>query len=74
MATRRKTVAAFRAGFVSDVLNPKTGVFYAAIVPQLLPDSYPVFTGTLMFATVDALVTASWFVLLSVLVGGCRRC
>ncbi|MFB9451725.1 LysE family translocator [Dactylosporangium vinaceum] len=65
---RRSPAAAFRAGFVSDVLNPKTGVFYAAIVPQLLPDSFPVFTGTMLFATVDALVTLSWFAIVSLLV------
>lgn len=68
VATRRSTVAAFRAGFVSDVLNPKTGVFYAAIVPQLLPDSVPVFGGTLLFAGVDATVTTTWFTVISLLV------
>jgi threonine/homoserine/homoserine lactone efflux protein len=55
------TSAAFRAGLITDLLNPKTALFYVAILPQLVPRGYPLLSGALLFALVDALVVALLF-------------
>jgi threonine/homoserine/homoserine lactone efflux protein len=44
-----------------DLLNPKTGLFYVAVLPQVIPHDVPVLRSTLLFAGVDALVAASLF-------------
>jgi threonine/homoserine/homoserine lactone efflux protein len=42
-----------------DLLNPKTGLFYVAVLPQVIPHDVPVLRSTLLFAGVDSLVAAS---------------
>lgn len=44
-----------------DLLNPKTGLFYVAVLPQVIPHDVPVLRSTLLFAGVDSLVAASLF-------------
>ncbi len=44
-----------------DLLNPKTGLFYVAVLPQVIPHQVPVLRSTLLFAGVDSLVAASLF-------------
>jgi threonine/homoserine/homoserine lactone efflux protein len=44
-----------------DLLNPKTGLFYVAVLPQFIPHDVPVLRSTLLFAGVDSLVAASLF-------------
>lgn len=44
-----------------DLLNPKTGLFYVAVLPQVIPHGLPVLRSTLLFAGVDSLVAASLF-------------
>jgi threonine/homoserine/homoserine lactone efflux protein len=73
---RRKTnrenepgrLTAFQAGYASDVLNPKTGIFYVAIVPQIIPARIPASAGILLFSGLDAAVTAAWFTFIAVCV------
>ncbi|MGW6916258.1 LysE family translocator [Kitasatospora sp. NPDC054939] len=50
---------AARTGLVAGLLNPKTGRFYVAVLPQIIPGNETVLASTLLFATVDALVVAS---------------
>jgi threonine/homoserine/homoserine lactone efflux protein len=66
-----RRMAAFRDGFVSDLFSPKTGLFYVAIVPQIIPSQVPVFWGTLIFGAVDGAVTTTWFALLVCLAARC---
>ena len=49
--------AADRAGI--DLLNPKTGLFYVAVLPQVIPPGMPVLRSTLLFAGIDAAVAGA---------------
>jgi threonine/homoserine/homoserine lactone efflux protein len=51
-------------GLFTNLLNPKVGVFYVALLPQFLPaGSDPLLVG-LLLAGVHALLSVVWFALL----------
>lgn len=52
---------AFGRGVCIDLLNPKTGLFYVAVLPQVIPRGRPVLQSTLLFAGVDAATAAALF-------------
>jgi threonine/homoserine/homoserine lactone efflux protein len=52
---------AFGLGAGIDLLNPKTGLFYVAVLPQVIPHGMPALRSTLLFAGVDSLVAAALF-------------
>jgi threonine/homoserine/homoserine lactone efflux protein len=55
---------AARTGLATNLLNPKIGVFYVALLPQFLPaGSDPLLPG-LLLAAVHAGLTVVWFALL----------
>lgn len=54
----RTARGAFFYGLSGDLLNPKMGLFYVAVIPQVVPHSVPILNGTLMFAGVDTTVAA----------------
>ena len=55
---------AARTGLATNLLNPKVGVFYVALLPQFLPPaSDPLLVG-LILAGVHALLSVVWFALL----------
>jgi threonine/homoserine/homoserine lactone efflux protein len=49
----RGKLAAFRAGFGTNLLNPKAGVFYMSLLPQFVPHGAPVFGTTLLLTVID---------------------
>lgn len=53
-------LAAFRTGMVTNLLNPKVGVFYMSLLPQFLPKSSSAAWGTLLVA-IHLAVTFVWF-------------
>jgi threonine/homoserine/homoserine lactone efflux protein len=54
----------FRTGLATNLLNPKVGVFYVALLPQFLPaGSDPLGVG-LLLAAVHAVLTVGWFAVL----------
>lgn len=55
---------ALRTGLVTDLMNPKTGLLYVAIVPQLIPHTVTVLQGTLLFSWVDAVVAGGFLVII----------
>lgn len=55
---------ALRSGLLTDLMNPKTGLLYVALVPQLIPHSVPVFQGMLLFSWVDAVVAGGFLVII----------
>ena len=60
---------AARTGLATNLLNPKVGVFYVALLPQFLPaGSDPLLVG-LLLAGVHALLSVVWFALLITLAG-----
>ena len=55
---------AARTGLATNLLNPKVGIFYVALLPQFLPaGSDPLLVG-LLLAGVHGLLTVGWFALL----------
>jgi len=56
---------AFAAGLVSDLLNPKIGLFYVAVVPQFLPPGAPPLPWSMLLCTIDVAVALTWLLLLA---------
>jgi len=54
----------FWRGFLSNLLNPKVGVFYVSFLPQFIPPNVSPLAFGLLLATVHALLTTLWFALL----------
>ncbi|MCC3778971.1 LysE family translocator, partial [Streptomyces sp. UNOB3_S3] len=61
--------AGWRQGLVTNLLNPKMGVFYVAVLPQFIPASAPHFVMGLALASVHAVLGVLWA---AVLVGFAR--
>jgi threonine/homoserine/homoserine lactone efflux protein len=56
---------AARAGLVTNLLNPKVGIFYVALLPQFVPaGSDPLLVG-LLLAAVHGALSMVWFLLLT---------
>lgn len=53
--------SAFAAGLLSDLLNPKIGMFYLAGVPQFVPVGEPVLGWSLLLAGIDVGLAMVWF-------------
>lgn len=56
--------AAFRTGFVTNLLNPKIGVFYMSLLPQFVPDGASVLWTSLLFAVIHDIEGMLWFTLI----------
>ena len=54
----------FARALIINLTNPKTGVFYIAVLPQFLPEEFPALVGGLLLATIHNLLTFIWFTLL----------
>lgn len=53
--------ANFMRGFLTNLLNPKIGVFYVAILPQFLPADAPGVVGGFVLSSVHVAETLVWF-------------
>lgn len=53
--------AAYRQGLVNNLLNPKVGVFYSAVLPQFVSHHDPVLLISLSFAALHALMGMAWY-------------
>jgi len=58
---RRGLGDAWRRGFLTNVLNPKVGVFYATFLPQFIPAGANVAAFSLLLAGIHAALTLVWF-------------
>lgn len=62
---RHGAFACMRRGYVTNVLNPKAGLFYLSFLPQFLHPSVPTTVFTLILAGLHATISLAWFVLLT---------
>jgi threonine/homoserine/homoserine lactone efflux protein len=62
--------SAFAAGLLSDLLNPKIGVFYLVAVPQFIPVGEPVMEYSLLLCAIDVTVATLWLLALTWLAHG----
>ena len=56
--------AAFRRGLLTNLLNPKVGVFYVTFLPQFVPAAANVAWYTFFLACLHVLLTLLWFTVL----------
>lgn len=62
--TRRGGMMALQRGFLSNLLNPKVGVFYVTFLPQFVPAGATVAGYSFLLACIHVLLTLAWFALL----------
>jgi len=64
---------AARQGVVTNLLNPKVGVFYVALLPQFLPPGGDPLAMGLLLAGVHGMISLIWFAVLIVLASALGR-
>lgn len=55
------TATWFLRGLLTNLLNPKVGVFYVSFLPQFIPAGAETMTWSLLLAGLHALQTVAWF-------------
>lgn len=55
---------AFKRGFITNLLNPKVGVFYVTFLPQFVPSEAEVAAYSFFLASLHVLLTLAWFIIL----------
>jgi threonine/homoserine/homoserine lactone efflux protein len=53
--------AAFATGALTNLLNPKVGIFYVSLLPQFVPAAVPAGPYVLLLGSVHALLGFAWF-------------
>jgi threonine/homoserine/homoserine lactone efflux protein len=71
-ATRPGRSPGFRTGLLSNLLNPKVGLFFLTVMPQLIPRHANVTGYALAFAATDALIAGSWLAIVAWISGKAR--
>jgi RhtB (resistance to homoserine/threonine) family protein len=65
-------LAAFRTGLVTNLLNPKVGVFYLSVMPQFLPEGLNPLLGSLVLGGIHIAEGIVWLSLVVAVVGRAR--
>lgn len=50
----------FKEGFLSNILNPKTAVFYLALLPQFINPEYNALIQSLLMASIHFIIAMLW--------------
>ncbi len=59
-SSRPRRLASYRNGLISNVLNPKVGVFYLTLLPQFVPAGDAVLPTTLLLASIHIAEGIAW--------------
>lgn len=70
---RHSPLASLRAGFMTNVTNPKAAVLYLALLPQFLPPDGNPLVDTFVLAAVQMALSASYYTLVVLAIGVARR-
>src|SRR3954453_14307380 len=62
--------SAFSVGLMSDLLNPKIGLFYVAVIPRFVPPGAPALQYSMLLCAVDIGVAVTWLTALTWLARG----
>lgn len=60
-STNGDDFAWMRRGFLTNLLNPKVGVFYVSFLPQFLPAGAPAAPFTFLLVTMHVVMSLFWF-------------
>ncbi|ONH29486.1 LysE family translocator [Pseudofrankia asymbiotica] len=63
----------FTAGLLTDLLNPKVGVFFLSFMPGFVPDGAPVVWTSLLLGGIFVVLTALYYLMLLALSGPVMR-
>jgi threonine/homoserine/homoserine lactone efflux protein len=63
--SRPERVPGFRTGLLSNLLNPKVGLFFLAVMPQLIPHHASVTRYALAFAVTDMVIAGTWLAIVA---------
>ncbi|RJL35344.1 LysE family translocator [Bailinhaonella thermotolerans] len=63
----------FRLGLLTNLANPKAGLFAMSFLPQFVPPGAPVLGTLLLLAVVSAVIDLAWYLGIVWLVGAARR-
>ena len=66
-------LAALRQGLITNLLNPKVGLFYMSLLPQFLPDGASVLWTSLLFGMIHNIEGMLWFTAVILAAAAARR-
>lgn len=64
LATTRRFRSGYPSGLLTDLLNPKVGVFFVTFLPGFIPHGYPVASVSLLLGAIFIVLTGLYFMIL----------